>query len=341
MKELLLFLAGLGLSLFTLKYSPQLKAFVKKARLEQEIYEIQKRLTNDPREAEMIAESVYEREYEGLNEQEKDQLLDDDQLVYETQEKLAFQFTEDTLKANQEMVIAAINEIGGFILEYTNASMRTSREIVLHAVAENGLALEYADESFKADREIVLTAVETDGGAFFYADESLKNDRDIILAALRREGNYTSADVLKEATKDARYKWDRGVVAAAVYSDGLALQYADESLKTDREIVLMAVEENGLALQYADESLKADLEIVLAAVKKNVTPSGYRFGNYCDNSYALQYADESLKADLDIVLVSIQENGRNALKHADDCLKRDPQIMKAVFKKSKLRLKKS
>ena len=316
MKELLLFLAGLGLSLFTLKYSPQLKAFVKKARLEQEIYEIQKRLTNDPREAEMIAESVYEREYEGLNEQEKDQLLDDDQLVYETQEKLAFQFTEDTLKANQEMVIAAINEIGGFILEYTNASMRTSREIVLHAVAENGLALEYADESFKADREIVLTAVETDGGAFFYADESLKNDRDIILAALRREGNYTSADVLKEATKDARYKWDRGVVAAAVYSDGLALQ-------------------------YADESLKADLEIVLAAVKKNVTPSGYRFGNYCDNSYALQYADESLKADLDIVLVSIQENGRNALKHADDCLKRDPQIMKAVFKKSKLRLKKS
>ena len=43
MKELLLFLAGLGLSLFTLKYSPQLKAFVKKARLEQKIYTLQKK----------------------------------------------------------------------------------------------------------------------------------------------------------------------------------------------------------------------------------------------------------------------------------------------------------
>ena len=233
MKELLLFLAGLGLSLFTLKYSPQLKAFVKKARLEQKIYTLQKRLTNDPREAEMISETVYERVYESLNEQEREQLLDD-QFVYETQKKLALQFTDHPLEANQEMVIAAINEIGGLVLEYTNACMRNDREIVLHAVKENGLAL-----------------------------------------------------------------------------------------------------------QYADESLKADLEIVLAAVKKNVTPSGYRFGNYCDNSYALQYADESLKADLDIVLVSIQENGRNALKHADDCLKRDPQIMKAVFKKSKLRLKKS
>ena len=226
-----------------------------------------KRLTNDPREAEMISETVYERVYESLNEQEREQLLDD-QFVYETQKKLALQFTDHPLEANQEMVIAAINEIGGLVLEYTNACMRNDREIVLHAVKENGLALQYADESLKADREIVLHAVEEDGDAFFYADESLKNDSDLILAAFRSSGPCSSGFLLKEATKDARYTWDREIVAEAVYRDGLALQYADELLKADREIVHMAVKENGLALQYADESLKADREIVLTAVQK-------------------------------------------------------------------------
>ncbi|SPX61910.1 DUF4116 domain-containing protein [Legionella feeleii] len=65
--------------------------------------------------------------------------------------------------------------------------------------------------------------------------------------------------------------------------NGLALEYASETLKNDRDFLLAAVAENGWALEYASETLKDDREVVLAAVAQN--------------RLALQYASETLKDD--------------------------------------------
>ena len=54
---------------------------------------------------------------------------------------------------------------------------------------------------------------------------------------------------------------DRGVVRAAVYQDGLALEYADEDLQNDRGLVLAAVDQNGHAIEFASLELASDPEV--------------------------------------------------------------------------------
>jgi hypothetical protein len=60
---------------------------------------------------------------------------------------------------------------------------------------------------------------------------------------------------------------DKSFVLEMVKEDGIALEYADESLKKDKSIVLVAVKEHGYALQFADEALKKDPDIIKAAKK--------------------------------------------------------------------------
>ena len=54
---------------------------------------------------------------------------------------------------------------------------------------------------------------------------------------------------------------DREEMLAAVKNDGLALEYASDTLKADREVVLEAVKQNGYALEYASEELQNDPEL--------------------------------------------------------------------------------
>lgn len=61
---------------------------------------------------------------------------------------------------------------------------------------------------------------------------------------------------------------DKSFVLKTVKEDGIALEYADESLKKDKEIVLEAVKSDGTALEYADESLKKDPDVIQAAKKR-------------------------------------------------------------------------
>ena len=51
-------------------------------------------------------------------------------------------------------------------------------------------------------------------------------------------------------------KNDKEVVVTAVQQNGLALNYASESMKNDKEVVLTAVQQNGLGLDYASESIR-------------------------------------------------------------------------------------
>jgi len=88
---------------------------------------------------------------------------------------------------------------------------------------------------------------------------------------------------------------------AAVKQDGMALQYADESLKRDRDIVLAAVKQNGFVCRYADKSLRRDSEFVLSAVKRNGS--------------ALRLADESLKRDRGVVFTAVMNSNDRRVLH--------------------------
>lgn len=168
------------------------------------------------------------------------------------------------------------------------------REVVLAAVASNGMNLQYAAEKWKADREIVLAAMATSFGmALQYAVEELRADRDIVLAAVAT----TSGRALQDATQQLRANREfvLAATAAVATSLGTALQYAAEELRADREFVLAVMARNGMALRYAADTLRADREIVLAAM---ATSSGM----------ALEYAAEELQADRELVLAAMAKN---------------------------------
>ena len=66
--------------------------------------------------------------------------------------------------------------------------LRLDRDVVLAAVAQNGLALEFAAPQFQADRAVVLAAVAQNGNAIQFAAAALKADRGVVLAAIAQNG---------------------------------------------------------------------------------------------------------------------------------------------------------
>ena len=67
--------------------------------------------------------------------------------------------------------------------EHAADTLKADKEVVLAAVQKDGDALGYAADSFKSDKEVVLAAVQNYGGALEYADDSLKEDEDILEAS--------------------------------------------------------------------------------------------------------------------------------------------------------------
>ena len=79
--------------------------------------------------------------------------------------------------ANPTLVLTAVQEVGGRLLQYAAEPLKANRKIVLAAVKQDGLALQYAAEPLKADVEMVLTGVKMNGvGALLHASLELKND---------------------------------------------------------------------------------------------------------------------------------------------------------------------
>ena len=83
-----------------------------------------------------------------------------------------------------------------------DAALKADKDVVLAAVAQDGLALEYASAALQADRDVVLAAVAQSGWGLQYASAALKADRDVVLAAVTQEGYalaYASAAPINDA----------------------------------------------------------------------------------------------------------------------------------------------
>jgi hypothetical protein len=167
-------------------------------------------------------------------------------------------------RANKEFVLLAfdspnIRNRDENLLKFVDHKLKADKEVVLAAINQNGFALKFAAENLRADKEVVLSAVNKNGSTLEYASENLRADKDIVLAAVKRNG-----EAIQFASDDL--KAHREIVFAAVSNWGYSLQFIPENLRTDKELVLAAVNNNGLALEFASADLKADNDVILAAV---------------------------------------------------------------------------
>merc|ERR1719262_2048868 len=73
------------------------------------------------------------------------------------------------LRADQQVALRAIEEEGGFVLQFAAAALRSDRAFMLQACALDGFVLKYASPPLQADPEVVKTAVLNNGFALKYA----------------------------------------------------------------------------------------------------------------------------------------------------------------------------
>ena len=127
-----------------------------------------------------------------------------------------------------------------------------------------------------------------------------------------------------------------------VKKDGLALEWAADSLRADREVVLAAVRKGAFALEFAANSLKRDRSFILEAVSTN----GYALA--CapkfqgdrqivetavrEDGSALEYASDELRGNKDVALLAAASD--SALEHVALHLWKDRHFAAAVLSKN-------
>lgn len=96
--------------------------------------------------------------------------------VLETQEddRAGFRFASDRLKANIDIVHAAIRK-QGLALQFVHDTFRDDMAVVLEAVANDGFALQYASERLRDNAEVVSAAADQTHLALQYSSSRLQN----------------------------------------------------------------------------------------------------------------------------------------------------------------------
>eukprot|EP00964_Phaeocystis_antarctica_P152590 scaffold120554_cov30-Phaeocystis_antarctica.AAC.1 len=170
---------------------------------------------------------------------------------------------------HRDEALEAIKEDGNE-LQHASLELRADRNVVLAAVRQaGGLAIAYASPGLQADREIVLEAVRQNGDALRYASAELWADREGVLEAVRQNGDH---DALRYASTELRADICEVLLEGGRENKGQALLFASRELWADRGFFQEAVRQNGNALRYAtdaDPELEADRELVLEAVRQN------------------------------------------------------------------------
>jgi len=232
--------------------------------------------------------------------------------------------------------------------------LRADKEVVLAAVAQNGLALLDAHEAFRSDKEVVLAAVAQHAIVLHLASPALQSDREVVVTALAAAGPGFVERLIEGPMGLPQGLWrdlkeDKDFVLEAVAQNGSVLKHASETLKADKSVVLAAVAQNGRVLEHASEALKADKAVVLTAV----TQDGGALGAAClfhakgglmgnkdfvlevvaKNGCALEYASRPLRADRDVVLKAVLQHS-DAFCFALGALPEDREIVLAAVKQA-------
>jgi hypothetical protein len=235
------------------------------------------------------------------------------------------QYASSSLREDRGIMLLALKQHGWMMGQKKfPRRFRSDREMVLAAVASDGIALEFASDNLQDDEEVVRTAIKSDWRALAYASHELRDDFEIVCSALNADGR-----VLEFASEGLR--GDLRIARIAIKKDWRAFEFCSIELRSDRNFIqkecfplntnilsfvvdhlrsepsfmLGCVTHDGLALQYGMGEIKNNKEIVLEAVKQN--------------GLALEFAAPELREKYEIVLPAVVGNYK-ALEFAPEDL---------------------
>ncbi|CAJ1405691.1 unnamed protein product [Effrenium voratum] len=218
--------------------------------------------------------------------------------------------------------------VSGLHLAEAPLWLRSDRDVVLRAVAENGSALSFAAAEMREDREVWAAArrgwlakIGEYGLRLAEAPEELRRDREVVLTAVAKDAAAVR-HAAKELQEDPEVKAaERKGWLAYLATDGMKLRDAPPELKDERELVLAAVSDYGPAVVFASEALQQDPE-VKAAVRV------WWLGQVAQNG-KLEDVPQELR-DREMVLQAVARDGR-ALHHAAKELQQDADVQAAAW----------
>ncbi len=97
----------------------------------------------------------------------------------------AIEYCSETLRDDETVVKAALQQDTEEILSYVSMRLRANYDVVYKAVGVDALNLQYASEELRDNKEIVIRALKVYGGVLEDASERLRNDEYLIKLSQR------------------------------------------------------------------------------------------------------------------------------------------------------------
>ena len=210
--------------------------------------------------------------------------------------RLPYEHVSDALKTDRDFLLEIVS-LDAYCLEFFSEELKQDEQIVLAAAKHFGdAALEFGSEKFKKNKNIITEAVKSSREALSFLAENEKNDKNLVITAVKHHGGSP----LQYASEQLRN--DKDVVIAAITAVDQyhsTFQYASEELRNDKDVVITAVGHNGDALQYASEELQNDKDVAMAAL--------------INSTGAFKYVSERLRSDKEFILHAIGQKDVDAV----------------------------
>ena len=210
--------------------------------------------------------------------------------------RLPYEHVSDALKTDRDFLLEIVS-LDAYCLEFFSEELKQDEQIVLAAAKHFGdAALEFGADKFKTNKNIITEAVKSSSKVLSFLAENEKNDKNLVITAVKHHGGSP----LQYASEQLRN--DKDVVIAAITAVDqyyFTFQYASEELRNDKDVVITAVGHNGAALQYASERLRDDKEVAMAAL--------------INSTEAFKDVSERLRSDKEFILHAIGQKDVDAV----------------------------
>ena len=234
-------------------------------------------------------------------------LRDDEEVVLAAIEQMstAYDHASVRLKETRSVVLAAAANADTELFRRFPSRFADDRDVVLAAVAFDGLTLKYASTAMRDDPGVVLAAVESKGEALRAASERMRSNRDIVLAAVQTEGHmiFIASPDLQE---------DPEICSAAVSSDFNILEQLSPTMQNNRDIVIASITHTNIIDSIKKTRWMADKVVVLVCLEMD--------GSFFD------FVSAELKKDKEVVQSAL-EHDPYMLKHMDPELRKDKDVI--------------
>jgi len=215
----------------------------------------------------------------------------------------------------REFMNNAVSKAGAVLRETSYYdSIREDKEIVLNAVANDGMSLEFACDWFKSDKEVILTAFKNNYRSLQFVPNLYDYDFYIYIMKINADAYYYLPD----------YKNDYEIMSIFIESKGINLKLLGLKIKCDKIILskIVLYLYNRLKIEDAPEQLRSDRDIVIAAVKQD--------------GFALKFASDELKDNIEIIIIAANAVNISKQDLLDDLFKYD-KLLNIAYNKQSIR----